>query len=30
VQVRFVFFLMQVGICFYWVFLLSSKFMGGN
>lgn len=30
VQVRFGFFLVQVGICFYWVFLLSSKFMGGN
>lgn len=30
VQVRFVFFLIQVAICFYWVFLLSSKFIGGN
>lgn len=28
VQIRFVFFLLQVAICFYWVFLLSSKFMG--
>jgi uncharacterized MAPEG superfamily protein len=30
VQVRFVFFLIQIAICFYWVFLLSSKFIGGN
>jgi len=30
VQVRFVFFLIQVAICFYWVFLLASKFIGGN
>ncbi len=30
VQVRFVFFLIQVAICFYWVFQLASKFMGGN
>jgi uncharacterized MAPEG superfamily protein len=30
VQVRFVFFLIQVAICFYWVFQLASKFIGGN
>lgn len=28
VQVRFVFFLIQVAICFYWVFLFSTKFIG--
>ena len=27
VQIRFVFFLIQVAICFYWVFLFASKFM---
>lgn len=30
VQVRFVFFLIQVAICFYWVFLLLSKFIGNS
>jgi uncharacterized MAPEG superfamily protein len=30
VQVRFVFFLIQVAICFYWVFQFASKFIGGN
>jgi len=28
VQMRFAFFLAQVGICFYWVVLFSSKFIG--
>ncbi|MFQ3190850.1 MAG: putative MAPEG superfamily protein [Paraglaciecola sp.] len=28
VQVRFAFFLAQVGICFYWVVLFADKFIG--
>ena len=28
VQIRFAFFLAQVGICFYWVVLFASKFIG--
>ena len=30
VQVRFVFFLLQIIICSYWVFLFASKFIGNN
>jgi uncharacterized MAPEG superfamily protein len=30
VQIRFVFFLLQLAICFYWVFQFASKFIGGN
>ncbi len=28
VQIRFAFFLAQVGICFYWVVLFAAKFIG--
>lgn len=28
VQVRFVFFLVQIGICFYWVIQFGNKFLG--
>jgi hypothetical protein len=28
VQIRFAFFLAQVGICFYWVVLFASRFIG--
>jgi uncharacterized MAPEG superfamily protein len=28
VQIRFAFFLVQIGICFYWVVLFASKFIG--
>jgi hypothetical protein len=28
VQIRFAFFLAQVGICFYWLVLFASKFIG--
>ena len=28
VQMRFAFFLVQVGICFYWVVLFASRFIG--
>ncbi|MFT4994467.1 MAG: putative MAPEG superfamily protein [Paraglaciecola sp.] len=28
VQLRFAFFLVQVGICFYWIVLMAQKFIG--